>query len=389
MRTLNDPLLTTRLKNDFIKASENKDKEKKIAMFKDLLKQLPVIHYNTLKRLIGHLGSISKHSEKNLMTNINLAALWGPTIMTVDSQMEDQGAGLAGFIQSNAESDVCVDLLEHYALLFDVPEEEFERERKISDVLQKLHRADRGRCILKSSGDVRVWVYIDSKSSGKCRCLMIRPQMTALEMAREIGEEAEDRILHEVVLQGQLERVIHHTEIILDVTLKWGSWSEMDRRDNYLLLKKINPFFEEALPFAVPPISVFGEAKFSDGRNIDKRASFFSNPASFRKHLFSMSNASIVCTRDNGSGNGNEVGTWPIEEIWWYFGCEQRRQPPHRLNVTFFGKTRPMERTKSQSLFGNVISFEKRELFIKWIAAMLVAQHDNDICPPKQLLLID
>ena len=391
MRTLNEPLLTTWLKNDFIEASTYKDPAEKVKRFKILLKKLPTINYNTVKRLVSHLRSISNHSDKNLMTNINLAALWGPTIMTVDGQnLGIPSQGLAGFVQSNSESDVCMDLLEHYADIFDVPVEEFERERKISDVLEKIHLQDRGRCCPKSSGDVRMWVYIDAKSSGKCKCLMVRPNMTAKEMIEEIGEGTNGtKALHEVVLQGQLERVIHHTEVILDVTLKWGTWSEQDRRDNYLLFKSFNPFFEESLAHASPPLAAFfgEELKFSSC--VDKRSNFWTNIGTFRKQLFRMSNASIVCSKNtSGSDCDTSCKSWPIEEIWWYFGCEQRRQPPHRLNLTFFEKTRSMERTKSQPLFGNVISFEDRDLFVKWVAAMLVAQHDTDIIQKESLIVL-
>ena len=63
------------------------------------------------------------------------------------------------------------------------------------------------------------------------------------------------------MLGGELERPIHHAELIYDVTLKWSTWAEMDRRNTYLLLKR-NLFFEEAVPSAVPPISIFGEAYY-------------------------------------------------------------------------------------------------------------------------------
>lgn len=127
-----------------------------------------------------------------------------------------------------------------------------------------------------------MWVYLDTKSSGNCVCVEVQPNMTALEMTHCVVREAkmvdgaasQNLILHEVILGGMMERPIHHSEIMLDVTLKWGGWSEADRRDNYLLLKA-NTFYEEALPCAVPPMSVFGEAFFSDNK---------AGKASFKKH---------------------------------------------------------------------------------------------------------
>ena len=141
-----------------------------------------------------------------------------------------------------------------------------------------------------------MWVYLDTRSSGNCICVVVHPTMTAFEMTQTVIREAKrlddddaaskNWMLHEVVLGGMLERPIHHSEIMLDVTLKWGTWSEQDRRDNYLLLKT-NTFYDEALPCAVPPLSVFGEAYFSDNK---------AGKATFKKHQVRQSfYSSDVC----------------------------------------------------------------------------------------------
>ena len=76
--------------------------------------------------------------------------------------------------------------------------------------------------------------------------------MTALEMTQQVLREKglkkdeSDLVLHEAILGGALQRPIHYSELVLDVTLKWGSWGEEDRRDNYLLLKR-NILYEEAI----------------------------------------------------------------------------------------------------------------------------------------------
>ena len=129
-----------------------------------------------------------------------------------------------------------------------------------------------------------MWVYLDTRSCGNCVCVEVQPNMTALEMTYCVIREAkrmdgecgseQNLYLHEVVLGGMMERPIHHSEIMLEVTLKWGQWSEPDRRENYLLLKS-NTFYSEALPCALPPMSVFGEAYFSDNKP---------GKATFKKH---------------------------------------------------------------------------------------------------------
>ena len=46
-------------------------------------------------------------------------------------------------------------------------------------------------------------------------------------------------------------------------------------------------------------------------------------------------------------------------------------------------------RNKERPHFGRTLSFESRELFIRWVAAMLVAEHQTDILPPDTLLNIE
>ena len=122
------------------------DSAKKLGRYRNLVQLLPPINYNTLKKLMAHLVAISSHAGKNLMPNYNLGAIWGPSLLTVDS-ME-----ASTFAQTSNESDVCRDLIDYYKILFDVPEEELKREAKISQVLEKINQHDRGRCLLKQSG---------------------------------------------------------------------------------------------------------------------------------------------------------------------------------------------------------------------------------------------
>ena len=89
---------------------------------------------------------------------------------------------------------------------------------------------------MKRSGDIRMWIYIESRTSGECVSLVLHPSLTAGEAARVAGEEANlaknmlDKMqVHEVVLAGALERPLHHAEQLLD--------PEVGKLDNYLLLK--------------------------------------------------------------------------------------------------------------------------------------------------------
>ena len=132
------------------------------------------------------------------------------------------------------------------------------------------------------------------------------------------GARLEAMHVHEVVLGGALERPLHHSEKLLDVTLRWGSWPETDRHDNYLLLKS-SLFYQEvgpslrayitgsqALPCALPPLSVMAEVQFSDCR---------ASKGKFLPYLFSVSKAAITYYREEKTGIPTELGAWPVEEV--------------------------------------------------------------------------
>ena len=80
------------------------------------------------------------------MPNYNLGAIWGPTLLTVDSMQA------SSFEQTQGEADVCRDLIDDYLNIFDVKEEEMVKEAKISEVLERINKHDDGRCLLKRSG---------------------------------------------------------------------------------------------------------------------------------------------------------------------------------------------------------------------------------------------
>ena len=81
---------------------------------------------------------------------------------------------------------------------------------------------------------------------------------------------------------------------------------------------------------------------------------------------------------DPKTGLTSEVSAWPVEEQTWYLGAEVKRSPPHHLNITFIPKN-GTGRSKESPLFGRILSFSSQELYVKWIAALLVAEFDKDL----------
>ena len=83
-----------------------------------------------------------------------------------------------------------------------------------------------------------MFVHIDTRAGGDCVSLAVTPKMTAHELQRRAvrksshasGANASAFVLHEVIMGGEMERPVHHSELIYDVTLKWWRWPEEDRR---------------------------------------------------------------------------------------------------------------------------------------------------------------
>ena len=85
------------------------------------------------------------------MPEHNLAAIWGPTLLTVEGGPEGVAtATAADFARTSAEADVCRDLVAGYRRLFGVTEEEISREEKI---MRKTENFNRNPNPIKLSGE--------------------------------------------------------------------------------------------------------------------------------------------------------------------------------------------------------------------------------------------
>ena len=127
-RHLDDPLLTKELRCLWIETSSIDDENQKLKLYRQLLSEIPKLNYLTLRRLILHLRTVSEQHEHNRMPVSNLAALWGPTILTTDV-MRDECAS-----DWTSESNVVKDLIHHFYVLFDLDDEEVQRDKELLQV---------------------------------------------------------------------------------------------------------------------------------------------------------------------------------------------------------------------------------------------------------------
>lgn len=81
-RHMKEPLFPYNLFTKFLKAIGQPTRTAKMAMFRDLLSELPRPNYDTLKYLLRHLLRVTEHSDKNRMHIQNLAIVFGPTLLS-------------------------------------------------------------------------------------------------------------------------------------------------------------------------------------------------------------------------------------------------------------------------------------------------------------------
>ncbi|KAF2771978.1 RhoGAP-domain-containing protein [Teratosphaeria nubilosa] len=94
-RKLPTPLITFDVYEIFLEAGQTQDKEKQAYNLRMAVAELPEHHRNCLEYLVQHLARVIAHERENLMTPLNLAVVFAPTIMrplSIEREMSDMQA---------------------------------------------------------------------------------------------------------------------------------------------------------------------------------------------------------------------------------------------------------------------------------------------------------
>ena len=84
-RKLPTPLITFEVYDKLLDTTAIEDKGARIDAMQRALDELPRVHYETLHYLIGHLVRVVLQEKDNLMTSMNIAVVFAPTIMRPES----------------------------------------------------------------------------------------------------------------------------------------------------------------------------------------------------------------------------------------------------------------------------------------------------------------
>lgn len=91
-RKLPTPLIVYDAYDSLLEAGKTHEKDKQIAALKIAINELPEAHRDVLQFLVQHLARVMQHESHNLMTSLNLAVVFAPTIMrplSIEREMSD------------------------------------------------------------------------------------------------------------------------------------------------------------------------------------------------------------------------------------------------------------------------------------------------------------
>jgi len=84
-RRLPVPLITYDVYDKLLDTTTISDKDSRIDAMQMALEDLPNVHYDTLQYLMQHLARVVLQEKENLMTPLNIAVVFAPTIMRPES----------------------------------------------------------------------------------------------------------------------------------------------------------------------------------------------------------------------------------------------------------------------------------------------------------------
>ena len=110
-RKLPTPLITFDVYDSLLEAGRLQDKEKQALALRVAVAELPEHHRDCLEYLVQHLARVMAQESENLMTPLNLAVVFAPTIMrplSIEREMSDM----------QAQRIAVQALLEHHDIVF-------------------------------------------------------------------------------------------------------------------------------------------------------------------------------------------------------------------------------------------------------------------------------
>ncbi|XP_065365124.1 uncharacterized protein RhoGAP15B isoform X2 [Calliphora vicina] len=379
MRDLPERLMG-KLSESFICVSELTSAAEKITLYKELLARLSIIERETLKKIVGHLSFISSQKSKNKMSIQNLTMIWGPTLMQ-SHQTEEM-------VYSQKEADVLCDLINLYKNLFPLSADEIKKEQEMLMCLQKYYAAAETLSdTVKKSGDLKVWITLnpnpENTTEEKTQInVTISPTKTVYEVCQELAPKMQlsthQVTLHEVILNGTLERPLHHDSKVFEVVLNWSYWPEDDRKNNVLVVKPIEILNEvQRAVKHLATVTPGKELKFADNKT-----------KSFKAYQCELRDGKIVISKKDKNDKTTIVREIFLHNTTAYLGCEKKRDFPWSWAITFVEKTKTqILRSRDSPYIGHVLAGSEWVDRTIWYSSIWYCLYGDSILPPAEIII--
>ncbi|KAJ0184039.1 hypothetical protein K1T71_000462 [Dendrolimus kikuchii] len=366
-RDLPEPLIPQDKHQALINALTIEDETARHAEYRAVISQLPLVARHTARKLFAHLHFLHTMSNANKMNAENLASVWAPTVMP--AAMTSNTLQTAW---SSKEVFVIRDLIANYEAIWQPTEDEKRREAAVRRILMRV-LSNSAPTAPKAAGDLKAWVYVNDRNT--CCQVALNPNKSCADVCIELCEKAKKEshllMIEEVICNGSLRRIVHIDEILLDVVLRWGYWDEEDRKDNYLLVKE-NSILHDIEALKHTTSLVCGELKLAT-----------ESSKAFKLHMFELQKPNLCYFKDKQGSH--KIEEWNIKNILWYIGHEPKRNPQSRWSITFIPRSKE-KRTKDRPWFGTTIAGAVTEDQLKWITAMMFAEHANILPTPRLVI---
>ncbi|XP_053398517.1 arf-GAP with Rho-GAP domain, ANK repeat and PH domain-containing protein 1-like isoform X3 [Mercenaria mercenaria] len=364
LRNLSDPLLTAHLYKRWIQTAAEIDHNVKLQWYKYLLQQLPRINYLTLRTLASHLSKLSKHADENLMNLHNISIAFGSTLMKSD-KVEDVTINASAVGSSmQLEMKVISDVVTYHEWLFDIKDDERKSslvEDKIREAQRKMEEINKNRTTVIQSNDMMIFVYyLDPK--GNAESVRINKDTTAADIVHTLTTKLKlttgSWTVHEII-KNELERPLDPNVKVWPLVYEWQNWSSDYSAAATLCLKSSE--FREKLERAYDPSKpLFAEMKYCEKKR-------------FVKMAFEFTQARLSCYKDTKNVS-NPAGSWNIEDLSIYRGCDSKKSPPTKFSFTFLSRGDKVGE-KDLPCFGRAVCCTSEHDMLSWMSGLQMAQH--------------
>ncbi|CAI5694321.1 unnamed protein product [Oreochromis niloticus] len=360
-RELDEGVFTKQEFQSWLSTATIQDESTKISEYKHLLNKLPHVNKATLQALINHLYCVQHFSDENQMNNHNLAIVFGPTLFQTDGK--DYAAGRA-----------IEDLIEHYKLIFEVDEQQLNKQIKVIEAIRQMRElknppSERG-------GDFICTVYLEEKAPSAEKHVKIPGSMTALELTLEILDQRNIPIKDkdywscwEICCKEEMERPLHYQERVLPIVHSVGT-------ESHLLIKK-HPAMEAITLYlsSKPDASKHGMIKFREERSI-----LGLGLTSFHDRYFILNYNSLRMYKDVRSNRPERE--WPVKNLKVYLGIKKKLRPPTCWGLTVLYESKKQEKPERQQWY---LCCETQSEMREWYATFLSIQYDGNVWPQDGL----